>query len=202
MFKRTNGYILLTLLVLTGFAGRVTNETLKSKERHLLVTTLKESRAGLLGTVRGLSDRQLDYRPGKGQRSIREHLYHIAAAEDAFRAQAEKALRQKPSSAPSARLSDEAIAAHLAETCPATENSRVAAARWTSADAALSHFKVQRAHAIKYARTTTGDVRAYSTATPSGPADVYQIYLGLCAHQARHTREIGAIMKSPGFPKQ
>jgi hypothetical protein len=38
MFKRTRGYLLLTLLVLTGLAGRKHNETLTGKEREQLLT--------------------------------------------------------------------------------------------------------------------------------------------------------------------
>jgi hypothetical protein len=38
MFKRTRGYLLLTLLVLTGLAGRTHNETFTGKESTQLLT--------------------------------------------------------------------------------------------------------------------------------------------------------------------
>lgn len=38
MFKRTRGYLLLILLVLTGLAGRTHTETLTGKERNQLLT--------------------------------------------------------------------------------------------------------------------------------------------------------------------
>jgi hypothetical protein len=56
--------------------------------------------------------------------------------------------------------------------------------------------------AIKYIRTTTEDVRAHTSMTTAGLADVYQLYLGMSTHQALHTREIGKLMLSPGFPKK
>lgn len=202
MFKRTNGYILLTLLVLTGFAGRVTNETLNSKERRFLVTSLKDSRADLTGLVKGLSDRQLDYRPGKGQLSIREHVSHIVAAEKAYNAYARKALDEGTDQDAAGTLPDTELAAQLAKRCPLPETTGVKATSRQRLEHTLDLYKEERAGAIKYIRTTTQDVRAYTTPTPAGAADVYQLYLAMSAHQARHNGQIRAIMQSPGFPKK
>jgi hypothetical protein len=202
MFKRTNGYVLLTLLVLTGMAGQVTNETLNSRERRLLVNSLKDTRADLVGSINGLSVRQLDYRPAKGKPSIREHLYHIVAAESAFIAQARQALAHKAGAEGTAEINDVERAGQLAVECPPLVSSPTAPATLRSVDETLEQFKEERAKAIKYIRTTTQDVRAHTTTTPSGPADVYQLYLGMCAHQARHTRAIKEILASPGFPRK
>lgn len=202
MFKRTNGYILLTLLVLTGFAGRVTNETLKSKERRFLITSLKENRTELLSLVKELSDRQLDYRTGKGQLSIREHVADIVAAEKAFSAYARKALHEGTDKNAPGAARDAELAAGLAAGCPAPVNSSAKATARPGLEETLDRYKEERAKAIKYIRTTTQDVRAYTTPTPAGTADVYQLYLAMSAHQARHNAQIRAIMQSPGFPKK
>lgn len=202
MFKRTNGYVLLTLLVLTGMAGRVTNETLHSKERRLLITSLKDTRADLLATVKDLSDHQLDYRPQKGAPSIREHLADIVAAEKAYSRQAHKALSAPTGTDGADRVSDVERAAQLARHCPVLGKSRGATPSFKDAERALEQYKEDRARAIKYIRTTTQDVRAYTAPTPAGPADVYQLYLALCAHQAGHNQQIRAIVQSPDFPKE
>ena len=202
MFKRTNGYILLTLLVLTGFAGRVTNETLKSKERRFLVTSLKENRTELLSLVKGLSDRQLDYRPAKGEPSIREHVADLVAAEKVFSAYAHKALAEGTDKNASSAARDTELTSQLAAGCPAPVKSTAKAATRPSLEETVDLYKEERAKAIKYIRTTTQDVRAYTTPTPAGAADVYQLYLAMSAHQARHNAQIRAIMHSPGFPNK
>jgi hypothetical protein len=139
MFKRTNGYVLLTLLVLTGFAGRVTNETLHSKERRFLIASLKENRTELLTLVKGLSDQQLDYRPAKGVLTIREHLYHIVAAENAFNTQAQSALKQPASPEHAAKGNDKSIP--LKEMIPTVRRSWPGNARST----VPRHFLLQKA---------------------------------------------------------
>lgn len=202
MFKRTNGYVLLTLLVLTGFAGRVTNETLHSKERRLLINSLKDTRTELLASVKGLSARQLDYRAAKGAPSIRELLQQIVAEEKAFSAQAERAQNTPIDGAARTSLSDAELATQLAKSCPAPLFAGKATSTKKDLEETLELFKVERAQAIKYIRTTTQDVRSFTTPTPSGRADVYQLYLALCAHQAQHNRQIREIMQSTGFPKK
>lgn len=202
MFKRTNGYILLTLLVLTGFAGRMTNETLHSKERRFLITSLKENRTELLSLVKGLSDQQLDYHPGKGQLSIREHVDHIIADEKAFSAYAHKALEEGTDKNTAHTVTDTELAAELAKSCPHPVKGGAKAASRPSLEETLDLYKEERAGAIKFIRTTTQDVRAYTTPTPAGTADVYQLYLAMSAHQARHNGQIRELIQSPGFPKK
>lgn len=202
MFKRTNGYILLTLLVLTGFAGRVTNETLHSKERRLLINHLKESRADFLNSISGLSDAQLDYRAGERKPSIREYLHHIAQAEAAFSALADQALKTPAGQDLPSKISDADLPEHFLQQCPVPLSPHGEKVTGTNGTDVLDQFKTTRAKAIKYIRTTTQDVRAYSILTPAGYADPYQLYLGMCTHLDRHTREIKELMASPGFPKK
>ena len=71
MFKRTNGYILLTLLVLTGLAGRISMNTITSPERRLLIDHLKETKNTLVKSVKGLSEEQLNFKPAPDKWSIK-----------------------------------------------------------------------------------------------------------------------------------
>ena len=59
MFKRTKGYLLLTLLVLTGLAGNTHSNSLSGKERKVLVNHLKDSKTAFLKSVKNLSEDQL-----------------------------------------------------------------------------------------------------------------------------------------------
>ena len=61
MFKRNKGYFLLTMLVLTGLAGRIHTDSLRGKERKSLVSEIKSDRAALLSEIKDLSSRQFNY---------------------------------------------------------------------------------------------------------------------------------------------
>src|SRR5215212_6014931 len=82
MLKRTKGYTLLLLLVLTGLAGRLSTTTITSKERRLIIDELKESKAVVFKTVKGLSEEQLNFKTSAGQRSIKECLQQIIVVEN------------------------------------------------------------------------------------------------------------------------
>src|SRR3954467_15471326 len=85
MFKRTLGYLLLTMLVLTGLAGRMHTDILSGKERRTLVNELKSSRTALLLSAAGLSKKQLNFRKGKNRLTIRELIYQLASIEHSLR---------------------------------------------------------------------------------------------------------------------
>jgi hypothetical protein len=204
MFKRTRGIALLILLVLTGLAGQVSNETLNSKERRYLIGHLKDTRSNLLQSIDGLSEAQWNYKPAKDKWSIRECLLHMVLAEKSFTALATETLKQPPASKAPSKIKDEELLAAMANrstTFKAPEQFNPAIAPWKTADAAVAYFKANRAQAIKFVRTTTDNVRAYSTKAPFGEADLYQVYLGMSAHTDRHTQQIHEIKDSPGFPK-
>src|SRR3982751_2395654 len=82
MLKRTKGYLLLTLLVLTGLAGNTHSNSISGKERRSLVNQLKDSKAALLESIEGLSDAQLNFKPAPDKWSVRECIYHLAVAEN------------------------------------------------------------------------------------------------------------------------
>lgn len=58
MIRRTKGYILLTLLVLTGMASRNTGKTLSYKERTAIVKELKAARQELVQALEATSTAQ------------------------------------------------------------------------------------------------------------------------------------------------
>jgi uncharacterized damage-inducible protein DinB len=205
MFKRTNGYILLILLVLTGFAGRVTGDTLNSKERRYLISHLKDTRTDLLQSVNGLSDAQLDYKPAKDGWSVRECLMHIVIVEKSFTTLAAETLKQPADKNKTSKIKDEELVAAMTNRTKkftAPEQFNPATTPWKTEEEAIAFFKQNRAEAIKFVRTTTDNVRGYVAQAPFGEADLYQVYLGMSAHTARHTEQIREIKSSPGFPKK
>src|SRR3982751_4119986 len=95
MLKRTKGYLLLTMLVLTGLAGRFHTETLTNKERRILLQGIKEARAAFNESTSGLSKKQVNFRIAKSQPSIKDYIYQAVSAEQYFWSIAKDALVQK-----------------------------------------------------------------------------------------------------------
>ena len=82
MLKRTKGYTLLLLLVLTGLAGRLFTTTITSQERRFLLDELKESKAGVQNAIKGLTEEQLNFKTSPEKWSVKECLQHIAIKND------------------------------------------------------------------------------------------------------------------------
>jgi hypothetical protein len=65
----------------------------------------------------------------------------------------------------------------------------------------LDAFKDKRTSLIKYAKTSTADMRNYVLQMPIGSIDAYQMLLYISAHSKRHTLQIEEIKANPAFPK-
>jgi hypothetical protein len=206
MLKRTKGYLLLILLVVTGLASQVSNNTISSKERRHLTHHLKETRDELLQSIKGLSHAQLAFKPSPDQWSIRHCMQHITLAEVNLKTLAEETLKEKANrtAGDSAMLTDAAIlhrissSEHKMEMIPALSP---AANRWKTDEEMIEAFKETHNALVKFTRTTTDDLRSHITDAPFGRVDVYQVVLGISAHTARHTRQIEAIKANAAFPK-
>src|SRR5688572_10570932 len=111
MLKRTKGRFLLTVLVITGLAGTLKNSTLNKQERKVAVSELKETKAELLKSVKGLTDAQLDYKTAPERWSIRECIYHIALTEKRLGSKLDAAMKEPANSEKKSevKLSDEDI---------------------------------------------------------------------------------------------
>ena len=84
MLKRTKGRLLLTLLVITGFAGTLNDTTLTKQERKFAVSQLKDTKTDLLKCIRGLSEKQLNFKPSAGRWSIKDCFNHLTLVEADF----------------------------------------------------------------------------------------------------------------------
>jgi len=206
MFKRTKGYLLLTLLVLTGFAGRLHSDSLSGKERKFLVNHLKDSKAAFLKSVKGLSEEQLNYKAAPDKWSVKECIYHITLSETNLWTMAEAELKKptNPEKRSEIKVTDEGLVKMMTDRSSkfqAPETFKPEQAKWSSGDEALKDFKEKRANLLKVAKTTTDDLRNHVRPAPWGFMDSYQAVLMISAHTMRHTQQIEEIKSSPGFPK-
>lgn len=208
MLKRTKGRLLLTLLVITGFAGTLNDSSLTKQERKFIVSHLKDTKTDLFKNIKNLSEAQLNYKQSSDRWSIKECFYHLALAENGFGSMLETAMKEP--SAPEKRaevklLSDETLLKAVTDRdvkAKAPEAFEPAKAGWKSMNEALSAFKASRLQHLKYAKTTTEDLRNHFIQLPFGWADCYQFIIFMSAHSNRHTQQINEIMADPGFPKK
>jgi hypothetical protein len=200
MLKRTKGYVLLALLVVTGLASQVSHTTLSSKERRFLVQHLKETKTDVVRSVKGLSQEQLHFKPAADSLSIKECMEQLALLEDSLWALATTALQQ-PVDQGQCNAITVNDAALLQEESKKVLAKKTVPARWSSATAALEHFKTQRQKTIKYVKTTTADVRSHVTQLSVGTLDAYQVVLLMSVHTASYTQHIETIKAHPAFPK-
>lgn len=204
MFKRTNGYILLVLLVVTGLGSQVSNDTLSSKERRHLVQHLKESRTHLLHSIKDLSIDQLNFTPAPDQWSIREHIAHLLLAEEFFYKKASEAKTPYADTTTTALQTDSGIIATVIKRAPEVQELKIldpTGVKETTFHETLQNFKNNRAQTIKFVRTTTDNIRRHTTKVPFGDADAYQVLLGMSVYTEECLRQITNIKSHPHFPK-
>jgi len=206
MHKRTTGYTLLLLLVLTGLAGRQSTTTITSKERRFLIEELKESKSSVQNSVKGLTDEQLNFKAGAENWSIKECLQHIALAENNLWNIADATLKKtsNPEKKTDIQVKDEDVLSLLTKRdkkLEAPESFKPGKADWKTTEETLDAFKDKRTSLIKYAKTSTADMRNYVLQMPIGSIDAYQMLLYISAHSKRHTLQIEEIKANPAFPK-
>lgn len=200
MHKRTKGYTLLLLLVLTGLAGKLSTTTISSKERRLVIDELKESKIVLLKSLKGLSVKQLNFKKHKHSHSIKDHLQHLSLAEESLWKMADAALKQ-PEQKFEIKLSDDKALFLLTKSETEQEDFKPAKTKWKTTDQLLDAFKTRRTELIKFAKTSTDDMRSHILQMPVGYIDSYQMLLYIAARTNSHIKKIEQIKADPDFPK-
>ena len=206
MLKRRKGYTLLLLLVLTGLAGRLSSSTITSQERRFLIDHLKDSRASVQKSVKGLSEKQLNFKPGAEKWSVKECLQHIALAENNLWNIADAALKKpaNPDEKSKIKVNDQGVLNLLIgreRKLEAPESFKSLKANWKTIGETLEAFSDKRAGLIKYVKTSTEDMRNHVLKMPIGDIDAYQMLLYISAHTQRHIMQIEEVKANPAFPK-
>jgi hypothetical protein len=204
MLKRTKGRLLLTLLVITGFAGTLNNTTLTKQERKFAIGQLKDTKTDLLKSIRGLSEKQLNFKPSADRWSIKDCFYHLTLAEAGFWKMLETSMKEPatPEVRSVVKIPDEDLLKGIPDpTTKEPEPFQLAKPEWKSMDEAIPAFKSSRSQHLKYAKTTTEDLRNHLIQLPLGWVDCYQFIIFISGHCNRHTQQINEIIADPGFPK-
>lgn len=206
MFKRTKGYILLTLLVIIGLANQVPSDTLTSKERKFLISNLKDTKDNLSQSIKGLTETQLNFKASPNKWSVKECVQHLALTEKSLWEWAEATLKEpvNAESRKEIKMTDQEIinsSTDRSQKFKAQESAMPELSQWKTTEEAMNAFKEERMKLIKYVKTTTDDVRNHVTKSLFGSIDAYQVMLVISSHTARHTKQIEEVKADPGFPK-
>lgn len=197
MFKRTKGYFLLTMLVLTGLAGRLHTSILTTKERHTLVAELKTSKKDLLKAVEDLSPRQLNFKTDKNTLSIKQLVYELVSIEYSLWTSAQNSLKQEPSSLQKTAFDDKALIAIADQ----EKNFYHKELEFKNMKEALKFYKNKRSEIVRYVQSSTQNVRQHVSKTEIGNFDAYQLMLLNTIYTKTYIQKIEDIKANPNFPK-
>ncbi|MBL7747900.1 MAG: DinB family protein [Chitinophagaceae bacterium] len=205
MIKRTTGRLLLLLLVITGFAGTISDNAISKDERKYAAGLMKETYKEALKSVKGLSEAQLSFKAAPDKWSVKECLYHIAGAEKFLWTLFEGSMKApaNPEKRSEIKVTDEQFVKMVMDRTKAAQAPEPIQPKNTGfqgIDAAIADFKTNRMEHIKYIKNSTEDLRNHVVQMPFGWIDCYQLYLLIAAHSNRHTQQINEVKASAGFP--
>ena len=201
------GRSLLTLLVITGLAGTINDNSLSNTERKAAINLMKDTRADALKSIKGLSDAQLNFKSAPDKWSVKECIYHIAGAEKLLWTMYEGAMKApaNPEKRSEIKVTDEQLVQMIKDRsmkAQAPEPIQPKNTGYTSLEAAIEDFKTHRMDHIRHIKSSTEDMRNHVVQLPFGWIDCYQLCLMIAAHSNRHTRQINEVKANPAFPKQ
>jgi DinB family protein len=204
--RKASILISLTLALLFSPALFAQSGTLTPEERSYLIDQLGKSKQAFIGSIQGLTDAQWNYKAAPDKWSINECAEHIILSEDFIFAGSQKMLQTpaQPRAASSTPERDREIFAMVQDRshkATAPEQIRPTG-QWTTVADAISEFTKRRDRNIAYVRDTNDELRAhYSSDTPFGAMDAYQVLVLMVGHSLRHTAQIQEVKTSPGYPK-
>ena len=207
MLKRTKGRLLLTLLVITGLAGTLKDNSLSHKERKNAMSLMKETKTDAIKSIKGLSEKQLNFKAAPDRWSVKECMYHLAITEKRSWDMLEASLKEQadPDKRAEIKITDEQLIKMMEDKDFKIKNASLLEPKNTtykSLDEAINAFKSRRAAHIKYIKTTTEDLRNHVVQMPFGSLDCYQLCLMMASRSNWYTQQIEEIKADPKFPKK
>lgn len=205
MLKRTTGRLLLLMLVVTGFAGTISDNTISKSERKYAAGLMKETYKDAIKSIKGLSSSQLNYKAAPDKWSVQDCFYHIAGAEKLLWTLFENSMKSaaNPEKRTEIKVTDEEFIKMIEDRsrkAQAPEPIQPKNTGYASIEAAMEDFKSTRMDHIKYIKNSTEDMRNHVVQMPFGYIDCYQLYLMIAAHSNRHTQQINEVKANASFP--
>lgn len=180
---------------------------LTKSERKMVTKHLQSTLKTLQKTVKGLTDEQMNFKPGEGQWSIKECVYHLALSETNLWAwmQGLVAAPANPEKRSEVKMTDEQLIAAIgsrAQKVKTFETFEPKNAKWANVSEAMTFIKTERGKHIAFMKTTDSDFRNHLTSeSPMGTIDAFQVVLLMSEHVVRHSKQIQEIKDNAAFPK-
>lgn len=203
-------YVLMFSLFFLAFQSSVTTpapvvlDTGVENDKGYILTYLETTAVELENSVKGLSKKQLEYKPTEQSWSISQCLEHIYATEKMFFNQTRE-LMEKPENVErreEIKVKDDELLGWVLDRKEKVNAPEALQPKgtFTSSRKALKEFKAQRADVKNYLDSYNGNLRNHITDSPAGAIDAHQSYLFIAGHTARHIAQIEEIKAHPGFP--
>jgi hypothetical protein len=157
--------------------------------------------------INGLSEAQWKFKPAAGKWSIAECAEHLAISEEELLRQVRLAsVEPRPESItlPGKPFDQELLNIYRDRTNKAqAPESLKPSGRWKDQDSLRKDFWQLRSDTIRFAETTTANLRerGYVHSMLKKPLDCIQWLLVISAHTERHTMQVEEVKFATGYPK-
>jgi hypothetical protein len=167
---------------------------------------LKKTSAGFLASVEGLSEAQLNFKPGPTRWSVAEVAEHIAAAEGFLMSMVTDQVMKAPARTEPVNTKevDDLVLTAIADRTHKLQAPEplVPTMRFGNTAGSVKQFKDSRAKTLAFV-SSTKNLRGHASDSPLGPKlDAYEWVLFISAHSERHTKQILEVKADPNFPKK
>ena len=196
----------ISALLLLSFTAKSPASTINDSERKYASDLLLQTEAGVINSISGLSDAQLNFKPAPDKWSVAECVKHIAVTEASLWQMTNGTIMAAatPEKRSDVKATDEQVVQMIesrekkVKTAPSMEPQNTP---YKSLDEALKSFISDRLKLIQYVKSTDADLRNHVVTMPFASFDTYQMILFIGAHSNRHTQQIEEVKADPGFPK-
>lgn len=205
---KNHTFLLITFITLVSYKGMAqqTASMMTTQERNQAVRYLKETEAGVLKSVKGMTEAQSKFKTADDRWSAEECIKHVAAAETELWAMAAHILKAplNPDKRAGIKMTDEDLIKAVEDR---SQKSKTFAALepknspYATLQEALKAFKENRKKLIAFMESNPKDLRNHILVLPLGTYDLYQFILLIAAHSKRHTLQIEEIKSDSNFPE-
>jgi DinB superfamily len=196
----------LCLGVLAAASVLAADGAMTRAERDYLLAQLKSSKAGMVASIKGLTQAQWTFKPSPEAWSVQECAEHIILSE-AYIFDASQKVLTTPTAARLASATaddDRRLVARIEDRSNKAKAPEplVPSDKFPTPQSAIQEFTTRRDKTIAYVKTTQDPLRVHVGPSPAGGQfDSYQMLLLLSSHSVRHTSQIKEVEANSGFPK-
>lgn len=198
--------LLIFVSIFVGLSFTPADNSVSKEEKKTVAKFLKETKRGVLASIKGLSEAQLKYKPAADKWSIEDCMKHIAATEMGLWKITEGTINgaANPEKRSDIRMTDEDVMKNIEnrtnkiKTFPPFEPQNTG---FATMEDAIKSFKENRGKLIDFIKHSEADLRNHVATLPVGSFDSYQMIIFIGAHSNRHMQQIEEVKADPGFPK-